>query len=71
MVKSGKLNSTIIEKNGKSQTYILLDKEREEEVKKSIIHHDEKDIKGLNKEIRLLKQEVAKLKEKIEQLSKN
>ncbi len=69
MVKSGKLKSTTIEENGKEHTYIILDDAIEEEVKKSIVHNDEKDTKGLNEEVRLLKHEVAKLREEIVQLS--
>ena len=70
MVKSGKLKSTTIEENGKEHTYIILDDTIEEEVKKTIVPSDEKDIKRLNEEVRLLKHEVAKLREEIAQLSK-
>lgn len=69
MVKSGKLKSTTVEENGKEHIYIILDNIIEEEVKKTIVPSDEKDIKGLNEEVRLLKLEVAKLREEIAQLS--
>ena len=70
MVKSGKLKSTIVDENGKEQTYIILDDSIEEGVKNSIVPTDEKDTNGLNEEVRLLKNEVAKLREEILQLSK-
>ncbi len=70
MVKSGKLESTTIEKNGKEHIYIVVDDAVEKEIEKSIVSSDEKNLSALNKEMRLLKLELAKLQEEMLKLKR-
>ena len=72
MVKSGKVQSETLTEEGKEVIYILIDDEREEEIKEQIVPIEKKaefqvqeQIMFLRKELQLLKEEVAQLKKKI------
>jgi len=72
MVKSGKLKSEVVEKEGKEVTYILLDEKIEEEIKKGIVTVEksaqsklQEEMKMLTKEVQLLRAEIEVLKKKI------
>jgi len=72
MIKSKKLQIEMEEENGKEVTYILLDKETELEVKKSIVSINQgldsniqNEMKILINEVRLLREEIEVLKNKL------
>jgi len=70
MTKSGKLNTEIVEEEGKQVVYILLDDKIEKEVEKAITSEKRKEPYSLKKENERLKKEIVKLKEEIEMLKK-
>ena len=70
MTKSGKLNTEIVEEEGKQVVYILLDDKIEKEVEKVITSEKRKEPYSLKKENERLKKEIVKLKEEIEMLKK-
>ncbi len=72
MIKSRKLQTEILEENGKEVTYLLLDKETELEVEKSIVPIEQgldsdiqREMKMLTNEVRLLREEIEILKNKL------
>ena len=70
LLKSGKLNTIVEEVEGKDVTYILLDHEIENEVKKGIVPHHENENTTVKEEIEQLKEELNRLKKEIEVLKK-
>ncbi len=68
MVKSGKLQSEVVEEKGRDVTYILLDEKTEAEVQKSIITVENRVEIQLQEEIKLLSNEVKLLRAEIEAL---
>jgi len=70
MVKSGKLQSEVVEEKGRDVTYILLDEKTEAEVQKSIITVENRVEIQLQEEIKLLSNEVKLLRAEIEALKK-
>jgi len=70
MVKSGELESETVTENGKETLYILLDKEKEKEIKQKIITPSEsrdetvlrRDVERLTREVRALRAELEALK---------
>ena len=70
MTKSGKLNTEMVEEEGKQVVYILLDDKIEKEVEKVITSEKRKEPYSLKKENERLKKEIVKLKEEIEMLKK-
>lgn len=65
MTKSGQLPTETVEENGKDIVYILIDKDVENEVTKSIVRGEKKEPYGLKKENERLRKEIEKLKEEI------
>jgi vacuolar-type H+-ATPase subunit F/Vma7 len=72
MVKSGKLQSEVIEESGKEVTYIIVDEQIEEDIKAQIIPLSEKkevqltlEVAALKKELNLLKKEIQEIKKRI------
>ena len=70
MVKSGKLKSEIIEKEGKEVTYILLDEKIEDEIKEGIVTVEKTSQAKLQEEMKMLTDEVKLLRAEIELLKK-
>ena len=68
MVKSGKLQSEVVEEKGRDVTYILLDEKTEAEVQKDIITVENRVEIQLQEEIKLLSNEVKLLRAEIEAL---
>ncbi len=72
MVKSGTLKTEIVEENEKEVTYILLDEDIEEEVKKGIVSVGKQEeltlrevVNALQKEVKFLREEVGELKKRL------
>ncbi|WP_373032106.1 hypothetical protein [Sulfurovum sp.] len=65
MTKSGQLPIETVQVNGKDIVYILIDKDVENEVEKSIVREENKVPYSLRKENERLKKEIEKLKEEI------
>jgi len=70
MVKSGKLKSEVIEKNGKEITYIKIDEAIETEVKEGIVSVENTKKSNLEEKIKILANEVKLLRAEIELLKK-
>ena len=70
MVKSGKLKSEVVEKEGKEVTYILLDEKIEEEIKKGIVTVEKSAQSKLQEEMKMLRDEVELLKFEIDVLKR-
>ena len=65
MTKSGQLQTETVVENGKDVVYILIDKDVENEVTKSIVREESKAPYSMRKENERLKKEIEKLKEEI------
>jgi flagellar motility protein MotE (MotC chaperone) len=65
MTKSGQLQTETVVENGKDVVYILIDKDVENEVTKSIVREENKAPYSMRKENERLKKEIEKLKEEI------
>ncbi len=73
MVKSGELESETVSEEGKETLYILLDKEKEKEIREKIISPTEsrgetvlkKDVERLTREVRALRAELEALKREL------
>lgn len=73
MVKSGELKSETVSEEGKETLYILLDKEKEKEIREKIISPTEsrgetvlkKDVERLTREVRALRAELEALKREL------
>ncbi len=72
MVKSGKLNTEVMEEKGREVTYILLDENQEKEINKGILSIGNQEeftlreiVSVLQKEVKLLRKEVEVLKQKL------
>ncbi len=70
MTKSGQLPTETVHENGKDVVYILIDKDVENEVTKSIVREENKAPYSMRKENERLKKEIEKLKEEIVALKK-
>ena len=70
MVKSGKLNTIIEEESGKEITYILVDEEKESELKNSIAHLEKSEDLSIQEELKQLREAVNALKVEVELLKK-
>jgi len=70
MVKSGKLQTEIVEENGKEINYILLDEATEKEIKDSIVSIGQQEELTLREIVKVLQKEVKFLREEIEVLKK-
>ncbi len=72
MVRSGVLESETVMENGKETTYILLDKEKEQEVADRIVTKPKSNSnEPLRQEVERLKREVRALRAEIEMLKKD
>jgi len=71
MVKSGKLKTVVEEENAKEITYILLDVNIEEEVKKGIIPMTNEKSVSLKDEIHRLTIEVKQLRKEVDSIKKS
>jgi len=70
MVRSGKLETEILDEEGKEVTYILVDEAKEAEIQKQIIPAKEANRRSLEEEVSLLKAEVAMLKKEVAALQR-
>jgi len=68
MVKSGKLESDIVEEDGKEKIYIILNEATEKEIKEQIVPIERKEEMMLKEEVKLLRKEVQLLRKEIEDL---
>ncbi len=65
MTKSGQVPTETVLENGKDVVYILIDKDVENEVEKSIVQGESTEPYSIRKENVRLKKEIEKLKEEI------
>lgn len=70
MTKSGQLATENVLENGKETVYILLDKDLENRMEKTVVREESKAPYSLKKENERLKKEILKLKEEIARLKK-
>ena len=70
MARSGKLETEVIEKEGREVTYILVDEAKEAEIRREIIPAKEASQRSLEEEVCLLKAEVAMLKKEVAALKR-
>jgi len=70
MVKSHKVESETVQRNGKEVTYILLDEDREKKIKNSIVPIEKKEDLSLGDIVKVLQQEVRFLREEVKNLQK-
>lgn len=71
MVKAGELKSETVTEDGKERLYILIDKEREREIKQKIISPKEsRDESQLKREVERLTREVRAMRAELEILKK-
>ena len=70
MVKSGKLKSEVVEKNGKEIIYVILDEKIENEIKYGMVTVEKVDNKKLQDEIKMLTDEIKLLRVEIELLKR-
>ena len=68
MVKSGKLESDIVEEDGKEKIYIILNEATEKEIKEQIVPIERKEEMMFKEEVKLLRKEVQLLRKEIEDL---
>ncbi len=68
MARTGKLQTEVIEEEGKEATYILVDEAKEAKIRAQII--PDKAERSLEEELRLLKAEVALLKKEVAALKR-
>ena len=68
MVKSGKLESDVVEEDGKEKIYIILNEATEKEIKEQIVPIERKEEMMLKEEVKLLRKEVQLLRKEIEDL---
>jgi polyhydroxyalkanoate synthesis regulator phasin len=68
MVKSGKLESDIVEEDGKEKIYIILNEATEKEIKEQIVPIERKEEMMFKEEVKLLRKEVQLLRKEIEGL---
>ncbi|MCF6244981.1 MAG: hypothetical protein L3J43_08075 [Sulfurovum sp.] len=70
MVKSKKLKTLVEEEQGKEVTYILIDDETEQEIRKTIVSSTERKNISVENEMKSLREDVESLKLEIEKLKK-
>ncbi len=69
MVKSDKVESEAVQENGREVIYILIDEDREKNIKNSIVPIKEEEL-TLDQMVKVLQKEVKFLREEIENLQK-
>jgi hypothetical protein len=69
MVKNGDVKSEIIKENDKEIPYIIIEDEKEKEIKEKIIETNSKQL-TLQEENTLLKKEIARLRVELEKCNK-
>ncbi len=68
MARTGKLNTEVVEENGKEVTYILVEEAQEAAIQEQILPLNAKEDRTVEEEITLLKAEVALLKKEVAKL---
>jgi len=68
MARTGKLNTEIVEENGKEVTYILVEEAQEAAIQEQILPLNAKEDRTVEEEIALLKAEVTLLKKEVAKL---
>jgi polyhydroxyalkanoate synthesis regulator phasin len=71
MVRTGKLNTELVEENGKEVTYILVEEAQEAVIQEQILPLNAKEDRTVEEEIALLKAEVALLKKEVAKLKES
>jgi len=71
MVTSGKLQSEILNEEGRDVTYILFDEETEKEIRAQIVPLEQKEEIKIYEELNFLRKEIQRLRKDVEELKKS
>jgi polyhydroxyalkanoate synthesis regulator phasin len=71
MVTSGKLQSEILNEEGRDVTYILFDEETEKEIRAQIVPLEQKEEIKIYEELNFLRKEIQHLRKDVEELKKS